>query len=87
VYQLKMYDVPEGKRATKGKSIMNFLSIEQGENITSILAMPKEVKAQDGLTLLMATKDGTVKKTTATQLSKKSDARASSASPWIRATR
>ena len=25
VYQLKMYDVPEGKRATKGKSIMNFL--------------------------------------------------------------
>src|ERR1044071_6381124 len=34
VYQLKMYEVPEGKRATKGKSIMNFLSIEQEENIT-----------------------------------------------------
>src|SRR5206468_3798305 len=65
VYQLKMYDVPEGKRATKGKSIMNFLSIEQGENITSILAMPKEVKAQDSLSLLMVTKDGTVKKTAA----------------------
>jgi len=65
VYQLKMYEVPEGKRATKGKSIMNFLSIEQGENITSILAMPKEVKSQDGLSLLMATKDGTVKKTAA----------------------
>ena len=65
VYQLKMYDVPEGRRATKGKSIMNFLSIEQRENITSILAMPKEVKAQEGLSLLMATKDGTVKKTSA----------------------
>lgn len=65
VYQLKMYEVPEGKRATKGKAIVNFLSIEQGENITSILAMPKEVKAQDGLSLLMATKDGTVKKTAA----------------------
>src|SRR3989338_3388792 len=40
-YQLKMYELPECKRATKGKSIMNFLSLEQGENITSILAMPK----------------------------------------------
>jgi len=65
VYQLKMYDLPEGKRATKGKSIMNFLSIEQEEKITSILAMPKEVKAQEGLSLVMITKDGTVKKTSA----------------------
>lgn len=64
-YQLKMYELPEGKRATKGKSIMNFLSLEQEEQITSILAMPKDVKAAAGLALLLATKDGTVKKTTA----------------------
>ena len=31
-YQLKMYEVPEGKRATKGKAFVNFLSIEQQEN-------------------------------------------------------
>ncbi len=61
-YQLKMYELPEGKRATKGKSIMNFLSLEQGEQITSILAMPKEKKAVAGLSLLMATKNGTVKR-------------------------
>ena len=65
VYQLKMYEVPEGRRATKGKSIMNFLSIEQAENITSILAMPKAVKATEELSLVMVTKDGTVKKTAA----------------------
>ncbi len=65
VYQLKMYDLPEGRRATKGKSIMNFISLEQGEQITSILAMPKEKKAAEGLSLVMATKDGTVKKTAA----------------------
>ncbi|MEK7092946.1 MAG: DNA gyrase subunit A [Patescibacteria group bacterium] len=65
VYQLKMYDLPEGRRATKGKSIMNFISLEQGEQITSILAMPKEKKAAEGLSLVMATKDGTVKKTSA----------------------
>jgi len=65
VYQLKMYELPEGRRATKGKSIMNFISLEQGEQITSILAMPKSIKASEGLALLMATKNGTVKKTSA----------------------
>jgi DNA gyrase subunit A len=64
-YQLKMYELPEGRRATKGKSIMNFLSLEEGESITSILAMPKELKNTGELSLLMATKDGTVKKTKA----------------------
>jgi DNA gyrase subunit A len=64
-YQLKMYELPEGKRATKGKSIMNFLSLEQGEQITSILSMPKEKKAADDLSLLMATKNGTVKRVAA----------------------
>lgn len=64
-YQIKMYELPEGKRATKGKSIMNFISLEQDEKITSILPMPKETKAMDGLTLIMATKNGTVKKTSA----------------------
>ncbi len=64
-YQIKMYELPEGKRATKGKSIMNFLSLEAGERITSILPMPKETKAADGLSLVLATKDGTVKKTAA----------------------
>ncbi|MBP9757678.1 MAG: DNA gyrase subunit A, partial [Candidatus Pacebacteria bacterium] len=64
-YQLKMYELPEGKRATKGKSIMNFLSLEQGEQITSILAMPKEKKAADDLSLIMATQNGTVKRVAA----------------------
>src|SRR6185312_2851458 len=58
-YQLKMYDLPEGKRATKGKSIQNFLSLEAGEAITSILSMPKEMNAIEGLSLIMVTKDGT----------------------------
>jgi DNA gyrase subunit A len=64
VYQIKMYDLPEGKRATKGKSIMNFLSIGEGENITSILAMPKTIK-EKSISLSMVTKDGVVKKASA----------------------
>ena len=67
VYQLKMYELPEGRRATKGKSIMNFLSLEGEERITSILSMPKAKKEQEGLSLVMATQDGTVKKSSAAQ--------------------
>ncbi len=63
-YQIKMYDIPEGKRATRGKSIMNFLQIEGDEKITSILPMPKDVKKSD-LGLFMTTKNGVIKKTSA----------------------
>ena len=66
VYQMKMYEIPEGRRATKGKSIMNFLALEQGERVTSILPMPKETKKGDALgalSVLMVTRDGVAKKT------------------------
>jgi DNA gyrase subunit A len=59
-FQIKMYDLPEGKRATKGKSIVNFLAINDSEKITSVLAMPKGVK-NSGLSLFMITKQGTAK--------------------------
>ncbi|MDP2593549.1 MAG: DNA gyrase subunit A [bacterium] len=65
VYQIKMYEIPEGKRATKGKSIMNFLPLESNENVTSILAMPKGLKAVDSLSLLMVTRKGNGKKVAA----------------------
>ncbi len=61
-YQIKMYDLPEGKRATKGKSVMNFLSLAESEKITSILPMPKNKKEAEGLALMMVTKNGTGKK-------------------------
>ncbi len=63
-YQIKMYDIPEGKRATKGKSIMNFIALSDEEKVTSILAMPKSVK-ESKLSLFMVTKQGTVKKVSA----------------------
>ena len=42
VYQSKMFEIPEGRRATKGKSIMNFLSLTSDESVTSVLAVRKE---------------------------------------------
>jgi len=60
-YQIKMYDIPEGRRATKGKSIMNFLSLSGDEKVTSILPMPKELK-KTPISLMLVTKNGTAKK-------------------------
>lgn len=63
-YQTKMYDIPEGRRATRGKSVMNFLPLSEGEKVTSILPMPKEVKKSDS-SIMMLTKHGVVKKCSA----------------------
>ena len=61
VYQMKMYDIPEGRRATKGKSIMNFLALAADEKVNSILALPKDIdKLQTSL--MLVTRNGTAKK-------------------------
>ena len=61
VYQMKMYEIPEGRRATKGKSIMNFLSLNAEEKVNSILAMPKDIDKSPA-SLMLVTKGGTAKK-------------------------
>lgn len=63
-YQIKMYEIPEGRRATKGKSIMNFLQLEAEEYVTSIVAMEKD-KNSNAPYLLFVTKQGTTKKVSA----------------------
>ena len=63
-YQIKMYEIPEGRRATRGKSIMNYLSLSEGEQVTSVLAMPKALK-QSSLALMLITAEGVAKKVAA----------------------
>lgn len=65
VYQTKMYDIPEGRRATKGKSVMNFLALADGERVTSVLPVRKGEKGIEDRSLMMVTKDGTAKKVAA----------------------
>src|SRR3989344_2892019 len=60
-YQIRMYDIPEGKRATKGKSINNFISLGGDERVTSILPISKQDKAKFE-SLMLVTKNGTAKK-------------------------
>ncbi len=63
-YQIKMYDIPEGRRATRGKSIMNYIALNAEEKITSILALPKGTKSAK-FSLMMLTRDGVAKKVSA----------------------
>lgn len=64
VYQSKMYEIPEGRRATKGKSIMNFLPLQADERVTSVLAVRKEEWDGDW-GLMMVTRHGVAKKSDA----------------------
>lgn len=68
-YQIKMYDIPEGKRATRGKSIMNFISLGSEEKITSVLPVPKDTKEKENLSLIMVTKNGAGKRVSAKSFS------------------
>ena len=66
VFKLKVYELPEGKRATKGKPIVNFISISPEEQVTSILTLPKNLKS-DGASLVLITRSGMMKKVEASQ--------------------
>jgi DNA gyrase subunit A len=67
-YQTKMYEIPEGKRATKGKSIMNFLPLAGDEKVTSVLAVPKGAELA-ATSVFFVTEEGVVKKTEAKSFS------------------
>lgn len=60
-FQTKAYEIPVSSRTAKGRSILNFLSIPQGEKVTALVAYGNE-EAKDAF-LMMATKGGVVKKT------------------------
>ena len=64
VYKSKMYEIPEGKKATRGKSIMNFLPLTSEEKVTSVLAVRKDEWDGDW-SLMMFTQKGVAKKSDA----------------------
>lgn len=59
-YWLKVYDIPEGTRASRGKSILNLIEKEKDESISSFV-MVKDFTAD--LYVTMVTKMGVIKKT------------------------
>jgi DNA gyrase subunit A len=61
VYRQKVYDIPEGSRNAKGRSLANVIQKQQDEKVTAYLSVT-DFDREDAY-IFMATKFGTVKKT------------------------
>lgn len=67
LYWMKVYQLPEATRGARGRPIVNLLPLEENERITAILPVKSY---DDGLSIFMATANGTVKKTALTEFSR-----------------
>jgi DNA gyrase subunit A len=67
VYWLKVYEVPQGSRISRGKPIVNLLPLAEGEKINAVLPVSEFVADKY---VFFATANGTVKKTSLTDFSR-----------------
>jgi DNA gyrase subunit A len=67
VYWLKVYEVPQGSRISRGKPIVNLLPLADGEKINAVLPVSEFVEDKY---VFFATANGTVKKTSLTEFSR-----------------
>ncbi|MFN5539937.1 MAG: DNA gyrase subunit A [Candidatus Melainabacteria bacterium] len=63
VYSEKVYQVPEGSRQNKGKALINVIPLLPNETVTSVI--PVSQPTDEGESLIMLTRQGTIKKTIA----------------------
>ena len=72
-YRLKVYELPEGQRASKGRAVQNMLPIEPGDSIKTYLNAAKieDTEYTDSHFVTLVTKQGVIKKTTLTEYSNK----------------
>jgi len=62
-YWLRVYDVPEVGRSSRGKSIANLVSMAEGERISALLRVQGFPEREGERFIVMSTRQGTVKKT------------------------
>ncbi|MFR9527275.1 MAG: DNA gyrase subunit A [Rikenellaceae bacterium] len=64
-YWLKVYEIPEGTRSSKGRAIQNVIQIEPDDKIRAYINVKKlnDHEYVDSNYIIMCTKDGTIKKT------------------------
>ncbi len=60
IYWCKVYEIPQAGRQSRGKAIVNLLNFEKDEKLTTVLNVPS---FEPGYHVIMATKNGLVKKT------------------------
>lgn len=60
VFKLKGYEIPESSRTSKGMNVVNILPLENGEQVSAMVKVPKE---EDRTYLCMMTRNGIIKRT------------------------
>jgi len=63
VFQLPVYEIPEGTRVAKGRGLLNFVELSANDKVLNLFALGKKDIEQGIKYMVMATKDGLVKKT------------------------
>jgi len=63
VFRTLAYEIPEGARVARGRGLLNFLEIAQGEKVLSLLDLGKEDIDQGTKNLIMITQNGIIKRT------------------------
>ena len=63
VFKTQVYEIPEGQRVAKGRGLLNFLELSPQDKVLSLQTLGKEDKEKNIKYLVMATKDGIMKKT------------------------
>jgi DNA gyrase subunit A len=62
VYKLKVWRLPVGAPTARGKAFINLFPIEVGETMTSILQLPEDEAAWEGMDVMFATRSGDVRR-------------------------
>jgi len=71
-FWMRVYEIPEGSRTSKGRAIQNLVNIEQDDKVKAFICTRdlKDEEYVNGHYVIMATKKGTVKKTSLEQYSR-----------------
>ncbi|MGB5981242.1 MAG: DNA gyrase subunit A [Nonlabens sp.] len=71
-FWMRVYEIPEGSKTSKGRAIQNLINIEQDDNVKAVICT-QDIKDEEYINshyVIMCTKKGTVKKTSLEQYSR-----------------
>ncbi|MDR7103293.1 DNA gyrase subunit A [Croceicoccus sp. BE223] len=62
VYRMKVWKLPEGGPATRGRPMVNLLPLDKDETIRTVLPLPEDESVWESLNVMFATANGTVRR-------------------------